>query len=129
MTVWDPGRLTRDESAEVLMLTSNRMALHSWSGSFLDLTGLDRLEFDRYVLTLKGIGNMASANPQERVAATRWLLETGFHLGEALVEGPARPPADWPVSVTIARRAPGPRLLVVPRQSDGEVQRYRLGDE
>lgn len=123
-----PEALTPDGSAEVFMLTSNRMALHSTGGSFLELTGLDRREFDRYLLTLKGIGNLCSADPGERVVATRWLLETGFHLGEALAEGPVRPSADWPDSVTIVRRPPGPRLLVVPGPADGEVQRYRLAD-
>lgn len=120
--------LTAEESARVFIRASDRMALYSTAETFLSQTGLDANEFEEFILTLKGMIG-AKATVLERLMATRWLLEYGVRIGEALHELSPRI-EHWPNSLLVVRRFPGNSFLVLPDGVDpgGHAQRYWLAD-
>lgn len=65
--------------------TFSRMA----SGATDDAIGigsLDTEEFENFVRIIVALTNLPEAGTTRRLAATRWLVEMGFHLAGALAE-------------------------------------------
>ncbi len=120
--------LTAGESAKVLELTLRRMSLHGATEDFLATTGLHPAQFEHWLRIIQGLANFEEATLAKRQAVIRWLVEAGFQLAEALVEGTYRCLRDWPPSITVARRGPGSRLLILPKEAPhaGDTRRYVL---